>query len=127
MPTEPEQDVVDNHSKKPAKAADFWVETAKTIGISVILALALRQFVAQAFFIPTGSMEPTLLVDDRVLVDRVSYRFTDPQRGDIVVFDPTAKLQEMNYKEAFIKRVIGLPGDTVQVQDDKVTITAVVK
>jgi signal peptidase I len=122
MPTEPEHDVVDSHSKKTAKATDFWVETAKTIGISIVLALGLRQFVAQAFFIPSGSMEPTLLVDDRVIVDRVSYRFSDPQRGDIVVFDPTAKLQEMNYKEAFIKRVIGLPGDTVEVHDDKVTI-----
>jgi signal peptidase I len=109
-------------NQKPPKEENFWVETVKTLAIAALLALGLRQFVAQAFFIPSGSMEPTLLVDDRLIVDRVSYRFSNPQRGDIIVFDPTETLQKMNQKEAFIKRVIGLPGDTVEVRDDKVTI-----
>jgi signal peptidase I len=116
-------DPVEVHINNPSvRAADFWVETLKTIGVSVVLALAMRQFVAEARFIPSGSMEPTLLVDDRLIVDKVTYRFSDPQRGDIVVFDPTDTLKAQKYTEAFIKRVIGLPGDKVEVQDDKVTI-----
>jgi signal peptidase I len=116
-------DVVEVNSSNPsAKAADFWMETIKTIGVSVVLALAMRQFVAEARFIPSGSMEPTLLVDDRLIIDKVSYKFSNPQRGDIVVFDPTDTLKAQKYTEAFIKRVIGLPGDKVEVRDDKVTI-----
>jgi signal peptidase I len=116
-------DVAEASTNNPtAKAGDFWVETLKTIGVSVVLALAMRQFVAEARFIPSGSMEPTLLVDDRLIVDKVSYRFSNPQRGDIVVFDPTDTLKAQKYTEAFIKRVIGLPGDKVEVRDDKVTI-----
>jgi signal peptidase I len=108
--------------KAPAKAESFWVETLKTVGLSVVLALGMRTFVAEARFIPSGSMEPTLQVDDRLIVDKVSYRFSDPQRGDIVVFDPTAALEKQNYKDAFIKRVIGLPGDVVEVRNDRVKI-----
>jgi signal peptidase I len=104
------------------KAENFWVETLKTIGLSVFLALGMRTFVAEARFIPSGSMEPTLQIDDRLIVDKVSYRFSDPQRGDIVVFDPTEQLEKESYKDAFIKRVIGVPGDTVEVNNDRVTI-----
>lgn len=105
------------------KAENFWVETLKTIGLSVFLALGMRTFVAEARFIPSGSMEPTLQIDDRLIVDKVSYRVSNPQRGDIVVFDPTETLQK-KYKatDAFIKRVIGLPGDVVEVRNDRVMI-----
>ena len=109
-------------SSIPANPENFWVETLKTIGISVILALGMRHFVAEARYIPSGSMEPTLLVDDRLIIDKVSYRFSDPKRGDIVVFDPTATLKSLNYNEAFIKRVIGLPGETIKVVNDQVTV-----
>jgi signal peptidase I len=88
----------------------------------VVLALGMRQFVAEARYIPSGSMEPTLLVDDRLIIDKVSYRFSNPQRGDIVVFDPTPTLKSSGYNEAFIKRVIGLPGEKIKVVNDKVTI-----
>jgi signal peptidase I len=104
------------------KPENFWVETLKTIGISVVLALGMRQFVAEARYIPSGSMEPTLLVDDRLIIDKVSYRFSNPQRGDIVVFDPTPTLKSSGYNEAFIKRVIGLPGEKIKVVNDKVTV-----
>jgi signal peptidase I len=108
---------------KPAKQKEsFWLETAKTLGLSLILAFGTRQFVADARFIPSGSMEPTLQVDDRVMVDKVSYHFSKPQRGDIVVFDPVDKLKKQGYTESFIKRIIGLPGDKVSVHNDKVTI-----
>ena len=108
--------------KPPKKQDSFWVETIKTLGLSLVLALGTRQFVADARFIPSGSMEPTLQVDDRVMVDKVSYRFSNPQRGDIVVFDPTDGLKAQGHTESFIKRIIGLPGDKVVVVDDKVTI-----
>jgi signal peptidase I len=104
------------------KPENFWVETLKTIGISVVLALGMRQFVAEARYIPSGSMEPTLLVDDRLIIDKVTYRFSNPQRGDIVVFDPTPTLKFSGYNEAFIKRVIGLPGEKIKVVNDKVTV-----
>jgi signal peptidase I len=96
------------------RAAD---ETAKFLD-SAILALAvvfllLRPFVAQAYFIPTGSMEDTLQVGDRLLVNKLAYRFGSPRRGDVVLFTapPAASPEEKD----FVKRVIGLPGDTVAV------------
>lgn len=116
---EPQDGVSSSIQEKPE---NFWVETLKTIGISVVLALGMRQFVAEARYIPSGSMEPTLLVDDRLIIDKVTYRFSNPQRGDIVVFDPTATLKSSGYNEAFIKRVIGLPGEKIQVVNDKVTV-----
>jgi signal peptidase I len=121
MSTEPEQDspII---AKDSPKHEDFWVELLKTIGVAVVLALGMRQFVAEARFIPSGSMEPTLQVDDRLIIDKVSYRVSNPKRGDIIVFDPTDNLLKMDYKEAFIKRIIGLPGDKVTVINDKVTI-----
>jgi signal peptidase I len=126
MPTEPndhQPNIANINVVNPAvTAADFWVETLKTIGLSVALALGMRTFVAEARFIPSGSMEPTLQIDDRLIIDKVSYRFSDPQRGDIVVFDPTAQLEKEHYKDAFIKRVIGLPGDVVEVHNDRVKI-----
>jgi signal peptidase I len=67
-------------------------------------------------------MEPTLQVDDRLIVDKVSYRLGNPKRGDIIVFDPTDNLLKLNYHEAFIKRIIGLPGDKVTVINDKVMV-----
>jgi signal peptidase I len=109
MSQEPQQEASLQTDETPVeKPENVWVETIKTIGISVILALGMRQFVAEARYIPSGSMEPTLLVDDRLIVDKMSYRFSDPQRGDIVVFDPTPELKRQGYNEAFIKRVIGL-------------------
>ncbi|HIK16759.1 MAG TPA: signal peptidase I [Leptolyngbyaceae cyanobacterium M33_DOE_097] len=99
-----------------------WVEGIKTIALSAVLAFGIRTFVAEARYIPSGSMLPTLQVNDRLIVDKVGYRFSNPGRGDIVVFSPTDKLQEQNYKDAFIKRVIGLPGEKVEVKGGKVYV-----
>lgn len=99
-----------------------WIEGVKTIALSVILALGIRTFVAEARWIPSGSMRPTLIERDRLIVDKVSYRFSSPQRGDIVVFAPTDALKEQKFKDAFIKRVIGLPGETVEVSGGRVFV-----
>jgi signal peptidase I len=94
-----------------------WLEAAKTIVTAAILAFGIRTFVAEARYIPSSSMEPTLLINDRLIIEKISYHLHDPKRGDIVVFNPTKALQERNFKDAFIKRVIGLPGDTIQVKN----------
>ncbi len=111
-----------------------WVETLKTIGLAAFLAFGIRIFVAEARYIPSGSMLPTLQINDRLIIDKVSYHFANPVRGDIVVFNPTAKLEEEKevnpitnkeepkYREAFIKRVIGVPGDRIEVKNGKVYI-----
>ena len=111
----------DNSTPAP-KVENPWIETLKTIGLSAILAFGIRSFVAEARYIPSGSMLPTLQIDDRLIIDKISYRFSNPVRGDIVVFNPTAQLEKEKFKDAFIKRVIGLPGDRIDVKDSKVYI-----
>ncbi|MCE5238916.1 signal peptidase I [bacterium] len=77
----------------------------------------LRPFVIQAFFIPSASMENTLLINDRILVNKFSYFFREPRHGDIIVF--RAPPQADPGKKDFIKRVIGVPGDHISVHDGK--------
>ncbi len=123
-----EETVSDSKSQLPANQPSKytqenpWLESLKTIGLSAILALGIRTFVAEARYIPSGSMLPTLEINDRLIIDKLGYRFKEPKRGDIVVFNPTAALQKENFKDAFIKRVIGLPGDTVEVKGGKVYV-----
>lgn len=114
-----------SNDNSPQKAENPFVDGIKTIGLSIILALGIRTFVAEARWIPSGSMEPTLQIDDRLIVDKVGYHFHSPQRGDIVVFSPTDTLKEQKFKDAFIKRVIGLPGDRVEVKGGKVYVNNV--
>ncbi|MDJ0577141.1 MAG: signal peptidase I [Xenococcaceae cyanobacterium MO_234.B1] len=98
------------------------IEIVKTLATAFILAIGIRTLVAEARYIPSSSMEPTLEINDRLIIEKVSYRFKTPQRGDVVVFSPTDKLKEQNFKDAFIKRVIGLPGETVEVKGEKVYV-----
>lgn len=104
------------------KEENPWVETVKTLGLSAVLAFGIRTFVAEARYIPSGSMLPTLQINDRLIVDKISYHFQELHRGDIVVFNPTETLKQEHYTDAFIKRVIGLPGDTVKIEDGEVSI-----
>ena len=67
-------------------------------------------------------MEPTLQINDRLIIEKMSYRFNEPERGDIIVFNATEALQAENFDEAFIKRIIGIPGDTVSVTNGQVTV-----
>jgi len=104
-------------SKSTAPEENTWTEILKTVGLSVVLAFGIRTFVAEARYIPSGSMEPTLQINDRLIIDKISYDFESPQRGDIIVFQPTDVLEQQNFHDAFIKRLIGLPGDRVEVKD----------
>jgi signal peptidase I len=110
--------------------------------IALVVAFILKTFVAQAFYIPSGSMEPQLHVGDRVIVSKLAYQFHDPRRGDIIVFpspeDHTVDDSPLPVrvvrgifegvgltkpaKEILIKRVIGLPGETVEGRDGHVYI-----
>lgn len=99
-----------------------WVEGFKTVGLSLVLAFGIRTFVAEARYIPSGSMEPTLQINDRLIIDKVGYYFQSPQRGDIVVFSPTDTLLKQNFHDAFIKRVIGVPGEKVEVKGGRVYV-----
>lgn len=113
--------------KPPQDTENPWIEGIKTIGLAAVLAFGIRTLVAEARYIPTGSMLPTLQINDRLIIDKVSYRFKDPHRGDIIVFTPpdSASLctgQPPPIKDAYIKRVIGLPGESVEVREGKVYI-----
>ncbi|MFQ6111514.1 MAG: signal peptidase I [Nitrospinota bacterium] len=101
----------------PAKKKSLIREYAEAIIIALVLALVVRTFVVQAFKIPSGSMENTLLVGDHILVNKFIYWFRDPKRGDIVVF----KFPRDESRD-FIKRVIGLPGEVVEVRGRQVLI-----
>ena len=104
------------------KEENPYIELLKTLVSALILAVGIRSCVAEARFIPSESMLPTLEIDDRLIVEKISYHFRLPERGDVVVFKPTDALKEQDYTEAFIKRVIGLPGDVVEVKQGEVYV-----
>ncbi|MHB8513002.1 MAG: signal peptidase I [Actinomycetota bacterium] len=146
-PTETEpphsSDIVGEHPAEPSpkKSGSFWKELPLLILIAFGLALLIKTFLIQAFFIPSESMVPTLEVNDRVLVNKVVYHIHPPRRGDIVVFvgervtTPRSFWQKIvdgltsglgrptSREKDFIKRVIGLPGETLQISNSIVTIT----
>ena len=116
-----------NKSNQPPKASHFALEALKTIGLSLFFAFGIRTSVAQSVFIASGSMKPTLEIDDRLIVDKLSYHFQEPQRGDIVVFSAPAQALAVcglppNFGAPFIKRAIGLPGDRVEVKSGKIYV-----
>ena len=96
------------------------IEWVAVIGGALAVALVIQSFLVQAFYIPSSSMEPTLEVGDRVLVNKLSYDLHDVNRGDLVVFErPDGSAGDI---KDLIKRVIGLPGETVEIRDGSVLI-----
>lgn len=116
-------------NKETIKKKSAFREYAEAAAIAVLLALFIRTFVVQAFKIPSGSMEPTLLVGDHILVNKFIYgikipfvRTTlipirEPSRGDVIVF-----IYPVDKSKDFIKRVVGLPGDTIRIQGKQILI-----
>jgi len=92
-------------------------ENLKSLATALILALLIRTFIVQSFHIPSGSMVPTLLVGDFILVDKVTYHFRPPERGDVVVFH--FPLDEHIY---YIKRIVGVPGDRIEVKNGRLYV-----
>ncbi|MBD2579654.1 signal peptidase I [Oscillatoria sp. FACHB-1406] len=114
--------VTPTETEKTSSELTFWEQVksnSKTIAIALLIALIIRAFIAEPRYIPSDSMLPTLEVSDRVIVEKISYRFHPPQRGDIIVFEPPPQLQALGYQadQAFIKRTIGEPHQTVEVRD----------
>ena len=125
---------LDKETKKGEKTREkqrksLFREYLEAAIIAVVLALFIRTFVIQAYKIPSGSMEPTLLVGDHILVNKFIYGIkapfikktiiplSEPKRGDIIVF-----AYPLDRKKDYIKRVIGLPGDEIQITDKKIFI-----
>lgn len=99
------------------RRSSFWRELPILLGVAILVALLVRTFLLQTFFIPSPSMENTLLVDDRVLVNKLVYDFRSPERGEIVVFRAPTQWSGNPAGEDYIKRVIGVGGDRVQCCD----------
>ncbi len=101
-------------------------ENFQIIVIALCLALLIRVFVAEPRYIPSDSMLPTLEMGDRLVVEKISYRFRPPVTGDIIVFDPPQQLQTLGYAkdQAFIKRIIGEPGQIVSIANGKVYLNS---
>lgn len=104
-------------SEPAAFSRAWWRENLESFVWAVALALAIRTFIMAPFKIPSGSMHPTLMEGDRILVNKFVYRFHEPQRGDIVVF----RYPE-DRKRPFIKRLIGVGGDQVQITDERLVV-----
>jgi len=103
--------VIDEQTDKPRSS--FWKELPILLGVAILVAVLVRAFVLQTFFIPSPSMENTLKIDDRVLVNKLVYDFRSPHRGEVIVFKAPTEWSGNPDGEDFIKRVIGTPGDHV--------------
>jgi signal peptidase I len=108
--------------KPESKIKSYLLESVEILVVAVTIAFGIRTFVAEARYIPSGSMLPTLDINDRLMVEKISYLFTAPQRGDIIVFNPTEELSKQKFNDAFIKRIVGVPGDQLEVKDGKVYV-----
>jgi signal peptidase I len=141
-PTQPSSHRRPKKEKKPKGPLSFLRELPVLLLVAFLLALLIKTFLVQAFYIPSASMENTLLIGDRVLVNKLVYRFHDPRRGDVIVFEdpsPTAEAHRnpvsafihwlteglgvsSNPEKDFIKRVIALPGETIKIDEGRVFI-----
>lgn len=91
----------------------FWRELPILLGAAIVVAILVRTFVLQTYYVPSPSMTHTLNVNDRVLVNKLAYDFRDPHRGEIVVFNSPVSWRQSPNEKVFVKRVIGTPGDHV--------------
>lgn len=96
----------------------FLWETAKIVIISLAIIIPIRYFLFQPFFVRGASMEPNFEDNEYLIIDEISYRFNQPERGDVIIFryprDPS---------QFYIKRIVGLPGETITIKDGEITIS----
>ncbi|MFH1598396.1 MAG: signal peptidase I [Patescibacteria group bacterium] len=97
--------------------SSFVVEVLKIVIISLVIIIPIRYFLIKPFYVKGASMEPTFYDHEYLVIDEISYRFKDPARGDIVVFRYSEDTSQF-----FIKRLIGLPGETVEISQGEVVI-----
>jgi signal peptidase I len=116
----------ENNAKNTSALLQLWRnirENVTLVAIALLLAFFIRTFIAEPRYIPSPSMVPTLSEGDRLVVEKVLYHFKQPQFGDIVVFNPPLELQrqkKIDKDQAFIKRIIATPGETVSIKEGKV-------
>lgn len=103
-------------SNTPQKKESIW-DIVKFVILALVIVIPIRMFIAQPFLVKGRSMDPILHEKDYLIVDELSYHLRTPKRGEVIVFK-----FPLNPKEHFVKRVIGLPGDTVQIINGEVTI-----
>jgi signal peptidase I len=111
------------HAKAQQGSNRWIVELVVVVAVAVAIAIVLRTFVVATYSIPSGSMEPTLQIGDRIVVDKLAYHLHAIGRGDIVVFS-TPPLEDCAGPPVadLVKRIIGLPGETISLNDGKVYI-----
>src|SRR5258708_1202395 len=100
-----------------SEIASFFWETIKIVVISLVIILPIRYFIVQPFFVKGASMESNFEDGDYIFVNELTYEIGQPRRGDVVIFR-----YPLDKSQFFIKRVIGLPGETVDIKNNKVTI-----
>lgn len=103
---------------KKLTARDHIISWGKTLLLAFVLAMLIKTFLVVNAVVVSGSMEETIMTNDRVMCNRLSYVFGEPQRYDIIAFDFT----QSSEKSIYVKRIIGLPGETVEIFDGKVYI-----
>lgn len=121
----------------------FWRELPILVVVALVVAVVIKTFLVQAFFIPSASMRDTLLEGDRVMVNKLAYRFAEPRRGDVIVFDsPLEQDDDENFvdalfrnigealglstpESALIKRVIAVEGETLEIRENQVLIDGI--
>jgi signal peptidase I len=105
------------------RRTSFWKEMPILLAVAILVAILVRAFVLQTFFIPSPSMEHTLNINDRVLVNKLVYHFRSPARGEVIVFTSPLSWRNTPDEKDFIKRVIGIGGDHVACCDTQGRIT----
>jgi len=104
-------------TKKKSSAFSFW-EFLKIIVFAAVIVVPIRYFIFQPFIVKGASMTPNFQSGDYLIIDEISYFTGDPTRGDVVVFK-----YPLDSSQRFIKRIIGLPGETIEVEENKISIT----
>ncbi len=92
------------------------------IAVALVLAIGVRTYIIQTFYIPSGSMEPTLNIGDRILVFKLAYDFTSPATGDVIVFKAPPKEHCGEKVTDLVKRIVGLPGQRISSSGNEILI-----
>jgi signal peptidase I len=123
MPRARDHGIDDEPRRRPGA---WWaIEWIAILGAALVLALGVRAYVVQTYYIPSGSMEPTLAIGDKILVLKVAYDFTQPAIGDVVVFRaPKAEIGHCGDPGVadLVKRIVGLPGDHISSRGNAIVV-----